>query len=212
MYERFVEVIIIPLFLGPELIIVYQDRVFAVTIDRSTWTEPMEAERTPCASSPISRCPPVCRNGYATIADSFGGGRLFAFHKPHKNFHHWLIPLPRVPADADARVPHGLGGEAPIRRRLPRTSSLAKPIQTSSGPRQALAKTPAGQAGDKPNSDRRHGPGYSCSGRTARPVSDDSAAAAMTASDAAPSRPSTAGARPLSTASTNSSITPLASW
>ena len=29
-------------FLGPELIIVYQDRVFAVTVDRSTWTEPIE--------------------------------------------------------------------------------------------------------------------------------------------------------------------------
>ena len=29
-------------FLGPELIIVFQDRVFAVTVDRSTWTEPIE--------------------------------------------------------------------------------------------------------------------------------------------------------------------------
>ncbi len=29
-------------FLDPELIIVYQDRVFAVTVDRSTWTEPIE--------------------------------------------------------------------------------------------------------------------------------------------------------------------------
>ena len=29
-------------FLGSELIIVYQDRVVAVTVDRSTWTEPIE--------------------------------------------------------------------------------------------------------------------------------------------------------------------------
>ncbi len=29
-------------FLGPELIIVYQDRVFSVTVDRSTWTKPIE--------------------------------------------------------------------------------------------------------------------------------------------------------------------------
>ncbi len=53
---------------------------------------------------------------------------------------------------------------------------------------------------------------YSGSGTTVRPVRDDSAAAAITASAAAPARPFTAGSRPLNTASTNSSITPLAAW